>query len=203
MRWQPLDDSLTIRATWGEGFRQPTLAELNGSLGEGTSNVSDPVKGETITELPTTFLPNPNLQPEDSRNFTAGIVYSPRYASGLTLIIDFFNIETQGLINPFANPSVAIARIESGNGLPGESTTRDPDGTLTQLTYVPFTNSGTQKVRGADFGLSYEVPTSYGTFRSTTQVTYLDSYLFSPLPGGTEHQLIGHAVGRLSQTTPI
>ena len=120
MRWQPLDDSLTIRATWGEGFRQPTLAELNGSLGEGTSNVSDPVKGETITELPTTFLPNPNLQPEDSRNFTAGVVYSPRYASGLTLIIDFFNIETQGLINPFANPSVAIARIESGNGLPGE-----------------------------------------------------------------------------------
>src|SRR5206468_1399448 len=28
MRWQPVDDLLTIRANWGEGFRQPTLAEL-------------------------------------------------------------------------------------------------------------------------------------------------------------------------------
>ena len=50
-------------------------------------------------------------------------------------------------------------------------------------------------MRGADFGLTYEVPTSYGTFRSTTQVTYLDSYQVFPLPGGTEHQLIGHVVG--------
>ena len=33
MRWQPLDDSLTIRATWGEGFRQPTLVELSAPLG--------------------------------------------------------------------------------------------------------------------------------------------------------------------------
>ena len=140
MRWQPLDDSLTIRATWGEGFRQPTLAELFAPLGLWhVANVFDPVKGEVITELPTTFLPNPNLQPEDSRNFTAGIVYSPKYVSGLTLSIDFFNIETQGWINPNPNPSVAIARIESGQGLPGESTTRDADGNLTQLTYVAFT----------------------------------------------------------------
>ena len=28
MRWQPFDDSLTIRATWGEGFREPSLFEL-------------------------------------------------------------------------------------------------------------------------------------------------------------------------------
>ena len=31
MKWQPLDDSLTIRSTWGEGFLQPTLYQLFGS----------------------------------------------------------------------------------------------------------------------------------------------------------------------------
>ena len=31
MRWQPFDDSLTIRSTWGEGFREPSLYELFGS----------------------------------------------------------------------------------------------------------------------------------------------------------------------------
>ena len=117
---------------------------------------------------------------------------------GLTVSIDFFNIETQGWVNPNPNPSVAIARIESGQGLPGESTTRDADGNLTQLTYVAFTNTGAQKVRGADFGLTYEVPTSYGIFRSTTQVTYLDTYQVSNLPGGTEHELVGHAVNGLN-----
>ncbi len=28
MRWQPFDDSLTFRATWGEGFKQPSLVNL-------------------------------------------------------------------------------------------------------------------------------------------------------------------------------
>ncbi len=26
LRWQPFDDSLTVRATWGEGYRLPTGA---------------------------------------------------------------------------------------------------------------------------------------------------------------------------------
>ena len=28
LRWQPFDDQLTIRATWGQGFREPSLEEL-------------------------------------------------------------------------------------------------------------------------------------------------------------------------------
>src|SRR5438105_7223585 len=30
MRWQPFDEQLTLRATWGEGFREPSLEELFG-----------------------------------------------------------------------------------------------------------------------------------------------------------------------------
>ena len=119
-------------------------------------DVFDPVKKEVVPQLATTFLPNPNLQPEDSRNFTAGIVYSPKFVPGLTLNIDIFNIETTGWINPMPDPTRAVARIESGHGLPGESTTRDAKGHLIQLTFISLQNSGTQKVRGADFGIVYE-----------------------------------------------
>src|ERR1051325_956968 len=28
IRWQPLDESITLRATWGKGFREPALEEL-------------------------------------------------------------------------------------------------------------------------------------------------------------------------------
>ncbi|HYK23446.1 MAG TPA: TonB-dependent receptor plug domain-containing protein, partial [Candidatus Acidoferrum sp.] len=30
IRWQPFDEQLTIRSTWGEGFLEPSLVELNG-----------------------------------------------------------------------------------------------------------------------------------------------------------------------------
>ena len=31
IRWQPFDEELTIRATWGEGFIEPSLAQLFGA----------------------------------------------------------------------------------------------------------------------------------------------------------------------------
>ena len=31
IRWQPFDEELTIRATWGEGFIEPSLAQLYGA----------------------------------------------------------------------------------------------------------------------------------------------------------------------------
>ena len=189
LRWQPMDDSLTIRATWGEGFRQPTIVELFAPPASGAQDTFDPIRREAISDLPTTFLPNPNLQPEDSRNFTVGAVYSPKAVPNLTLNLDLFNIETTGWINPNPDPSRAIERIESGHGLPGESVTRDADGHLVQLTYVSFENSGTQKVRGADFGFAFQLPTSAGAFRWNTLVTYLDSYQFSASPGLKEQEL--------------
>lgn len=191
MRWQPFDDSLTIRATWGEGFKQPTLVDLFAPPGNGVIDVFDPSRQEFVSELPVTFLSNPNVQPEDSRNFTAGFVYSPKYVPGLTLTLDLFNIETTGWINPDPDVTPIIARIESGHGLPGESLTRDANGHLTHLTYVSFANSGSQKVRGTDFGIAYELSTAIGIFRSTTQVTFLDSYQFAFNPGEKEVELRG------------
>ena len=41
LRWQPLDDSLTIRATWGKGFREPSLFELFSSPTSALSPVTD------------------------------------------------------------------------------------------------------------------------------------------------------------------
>ena len=47
VRWQPFDDSLTVRATWGEGFHEPSLIELFGIPIQGLLGpvVHDPVTG--------------------------------------------------------------------------------------------------------------------------------------------------------------
>ncbi|MDQ6764939.1 MAG: TonB-dependent receptor [Verrucomicrobiota bacterium] len=189
LRWQPFDDSLTVRATWGEGYRLPTLVELLAPPVLSFQNVFDPVTQNTFVDVPGQFLPNPQLQPEDSRNFTAGIVYSPKFAPGLTLSVDLFNIETTGAVNPIPDATRAVTRIESGNIFPGEFVTRDTNGNITFISQVAFENPGTQKARGLDIGVSYERQTSIGTFRSSTQVSFLDSFQFSPFPGQSELEL--------------
>ena len=188
LRWQPFDDSLTVRATWGEGFRVPSLTELNYPVFSDVQSFIDPAKKVPVGDVPTVFLPNPDLQPEHSRNFTAGVVYTPKFAPGLTLSIDLFDIETTGRVN-FSDPARTVTRIESGSAFPGESVVRDENDNLVSITQVSFINLGTQKARGADFSIAYELQTIVGTFRCTTLATYLDSFQVSFLPGQAEEEL--------------
>jgi iron complex outermembrane receptor protein len=187
LRWQPLDDSLTFRATWGEGYKQPTLVQLFAPVLSGQIDVFDPVNAAFVPAVTATLVPNPNLQPEDSRNVSAGIVYSPKFVPGLTVTLDMFGIETTGWVT-IPNPSDVIARVGAGHPLPLEAVTRDANGNLTSFT-ATFVNTGTQKARGADLGVAYQIQTSFGTFTSTTQTTFLDSFQFSPTPVEAEREL--------------
>jgi iron complex outermembrane recepter protein len=188
--WQPFDDSLTVRATWGEGFRVPSLTELNFPVYSAPQSFRDPVKKVDVVDVPTVFLPNPDLQPEHSRNFTAGVVYTPKFAPGLTVSIDLFNIEMNGrVLDATSDPARTVTRIESGNAFPGESVVRDENRNLVSITQVSFINLGAQKARGADFSIAYELQTIVGTFRSTILATYLDSFQVSFFPGEAEEEL--------------
>jgi iron complex outermembrane recepter protein len=187
VRWQPFDDSLTVRATWGEGFHEPSLIELFGIPIQGFTFVHDPVTNTDIFEVPFITRSNPNLQPEDSRNFTAGIVYTPKYVPGLTLTIDLYDIESTGrtVIPDFQN---VVNRSVTGNLLPGEAIIRNADDEIILLENA-FQNAGSQKARGVDFGLSYQVESRFGTVTWLTQATYLDSFQFAQLAGEPEKEL--------------
>jgi outer membrane receptor protein involved in Fe transport len=181
VRWQPFDDSLTVRATWGEGFHEPSLIESFGIPIQGLTDVHDPVTNTDVSDVPFIIRSNPNLQPEDSRNFTAGIVYTPKFVPGLTLTIDLYDIESIGRAT-IPDIQNVIVRSVTGNSLPGEAVIRDPKtGEITRVE-LAFQNAGSQKARGVDFGLSYQVQTQFGTVTWLTQATYLDSFLFAQLP---------------------
>ena len=105
LRWRPLT-SLLVRASWGTGFRAPTLYDLHQPPNTGGGDgISDPAR------CPVTGLPddcdvfffdvieggNPNLRPETSTQWNAGIVWEP--ARGLTLGVDYWNIEKKDVIS--------------------------------------------------------------------------------------------------------
>ena len=171
MRWQPFDEQLTLRATWGEGFREPSLEELFGSPVSTLEVTHDPLKGGLLeSETNTLITSNPNLQPEDSRSFSGGFVYSPKYAPGLNISVDFWDIERTGVV------TAPLAQQVLDGTAPG-IVERDAGGFITRIT-LANENLGSQEARGFDFGLYYQRPTQWGTFTSQTQVTYLDEFLF-------------------------
>ena len=177
MRWQPFDEQLTLRATWGEGFREPSLEELFGSPLSTLEPSHDPMNGGVFEpETNTLITSNPNLQPEDSRSFSGGFVYSPKYVPGLNLSVDFWDIERTGVVSaPLADQ--VLQRELTGTLLPGEKVERDIGGNITRI-LIRNQNIGNQEARGVDLGLYYQRPTPWGTFTSQTQVTYLDEFIF-------------------------
>ena len=93
VRWQPFDEQLTLRATWGQGFREPTLEELFAAPISGLKLSHDPQNGGAF-EPETNFLvlSNKNLKPEDSETYSAGFVWTPKYVPGLTYSVDAWGV---------------------------------------------------------------------------------------------------------------
>lgn len=105
------------------------------------------------------------------------------------MTIDLYDIESKGRV---AVPDLqnGINRSVTGQLLPLERVTRDANGNIVSIEEA-FQNSGSQKARGIDFGIQYQVETRVGIFTWLTQASYLDSFQFSQLPGETERELRG------------
>lgn len=174
LRWQRWDETFTVRSTWGEGFREPSLFELHVSPQTFFRALVDPVTGNFDSETPIVLKSNPDLQPEDSRNFTAGIVYSPRFVPGLTITADLFDIERQDVVRA-PDPAAVLQREAQAKLLPGEEVLRDASGAITEI-IAPYENNGGETARGIDFGLQYQLQTSFGTFTSQSDATWLESF---------------------------
>ena len=232
IRWQPLDETLTLRATIGKGFREPSLIELFASPVSGLSAATDslpgpneggfrpdlggpatPVRIDPVTGLaapdgsgianPARFEPeqpvvvtsSPALTPEDSVSFSSGIVYTPKYVPGLTLSIDVWDIEESGLVQQSLVSDVLQRELNglagTGPGLnPGEIVERDSSGNIQRI-FTPFINSGNTTANGIDFGVQYAYPTSWGTFTSYTNVSWLNSYQSATAPGASQTEFAG------------
>jgi iron complex outermembrane receptor protein len=190
LRWQPMDDTLTVRFTWGKGFREPSLEELYSAPISDIQPSHDPKNGGAFEPETTTLIQStPDLQPEDSESFSGGIVWTPKFVPGLTLSTDLWQIERTGVVQS-AFLDAVLAREVAGTLLPGESVERLPDGTITRI-IVSNRNEASQKANGVDFGMQYQYPSTFGTFTSITQLTYLNSFEVQRVEGGVTEQLAG------------
>ncbi|HJW38783.1 MAG TPA: TonB-dependent receptor plug domain-containing protein [Candidatus Udaeobacter sp.] len=127
IRWQPFDEQLTLRSTWGEGFLEPSMVQLYGPkrfllapIGGTTcapvavfgpcGSERNPAVDVTNPEETVEQLPNKNLHPEHDRTWTAGLVYTPKWIPSkygtLTLTIDFWDVERTGVAMFFSPTAI-------------------------------------------------------------------------------------------------
>jgi iron complex outermembrane recepter protein len=212
VRWQPFDEQLTIRSTWGEGFLEPSMLQLFGPtvFALGPARFVGFAPGSTTpqdTSNPETTIvetPNRNLSPEHDRTWTGGLVYTPKWIpqkyGSLTLTVDLWDVERTGVI-VFLSPQQVIAGFNAGV-VPGfvspakppptgSAVLFDPSGNFNGV-QSPFSNGGRENARGVDLGLQYQLETGIGTWTWLTRVSYLDQFVFQ-FPGQRAYQVAGRA----------
>ena len=122
LRYQPIAD-VTLRASWGQSFRSPFPADLFSPTLEDFPVVFDPVQGNTLQPpLGVWNRGNPNLQPEKTDAYSAGVVWTPKFLPGFTMTVDWYQLFTTDLIvsgNDFAQVLLTTNVIDPdgcGNG---------------------------------------------------------------------------------------
>lgn len=177
LRLALLDDSLILRASYGESFRSPGLVSLTAPVTTTNSTVNtiyDPVRGGNF---PFTFIGggNPNLKPEKGENYNVGVIFTPKAFSRLTLKADYWDIRLNDVI---VTPNIQ----DLYNGIsPVGSITRDAN--LYPTFDVRVTNGGEIAANGIDLGASYHWDTDhFGRFAFDGTATYTTRFerIFGP-----------------------
>jgi len=183
VKYNPIQQ-LALRGTYSTGFRAPGPYESGNSATNGFTSVVDPVRCP-ITDSPADCgsgnvgviaIGNPNLQPEKSTSWTAGLVWEPM--PGLSGTVDYWNIQTKQVINgadaqlvvnnPSAFPNALILRDNSTAlpGIPGS-------GTLLAVA-TPFLNDYKQSTDGVDVSARYRMDLKdYGAFTPSFEWTHV------------------------------
>jgi iron complex outermembrane receptor protein len=219
VRWQPFDESLTIRSTWGEGFLEPSLAQLFGPVifGLGPAHftgfapvakfgpqgsATNPLQDFSVPELTVEELPNKALSPEHDKTWTGGLVYTPKWIpqqyGTLTLTVDLWDVERSGVAMALS-PQTIIA-LYNGGTVPGIVSPQAPQiGQVAALfssegefngVASPYLNGGRMRANGVDLGLQYQLQTGFGTWTWLTRTTYLNEFVVN-FPGARPYQVAG------------
>jgi iron complex outermembrane receptor protein len=189
-RYQPLQQVL-LRASYGRGFREAALPELNNPQTLGTSATFTDPKTGTNGQFNVLTGGNPNLKPEKSEQTSVGIVIDP--IPGASIAIDYWKINVNNLVTTL-NPEFIVEQAET-NPLYAGLVQRDSAGNITQITSTNL-NAGGLKTAGVDVDARWTIAktANYGTFGTRLNGTYTTKYDMT-LPDGTVQQSVARTIG--------
>jgi iron complex outermembrane recepter protein len=197
VRWQPLD-VLTLRASWGQGFRAPSLDIVTAKPAFGAASITHAptciafgLSPTCTTQVTTYSIANPNVSSEQSEQFSAGIVWDA--FDWLNMSLDYYNIEITDQLAFIGVGTVlgcitgtisicpsGISTFPTGTTVPnaalGLGITFGPNGEI-QNAQTGTANLGFIETDGFDFNLRTQFDLgTMGGMRNQLQITNPRSY---------------------------
>ena len=185
LSWYPVE-WLQFRAAYSEGFRAPNLTQTNIPAITVVNTVNDPVTGNSVG-VEERRQGNPNLKPEESENFTYGIVVTP--TDNLTITADYWEIEQDGVVGLLnADNAVLLDSILRAQGSSFARLERDPLTNEPTVFNDTFQNQELREIEGVDVSVQYSLDNDLGSFDFKVNGAYLAK--FDQTPGAEQQQII-------------
>lgn len=180
-------EQLLLRASWGTGFKAPSLSQLNQDPSEGYYDVTDfpscYLANQTVclknVNIPVFINRNPELKPEESESFNFGVVWD--ITDNLNMTVDYWKLDTDNLIDTVSPgfllellaeswkvaDAVGLARPTIGDIYPGTSTEYVGSGDQSRLLSMQNRNInfGTDSREGIDANIAATFDTEIGEFK--------------------------------------
>ena len=146
-------ESVTFRGTYSRDIRAPNINELFRGQSLNFPNLIDPENPGAAGLTRVRVGGNPDLQEERSTTITAGFVLQPAYIEGLSLSVDWYDIEIEDAVGSIEAQAI-LDRCFAGDQTLCAQIERDPSGALTQVNGT-ILNLGFLETSGIDFELLY------------------------------------------------
>jgi outer membrane receptor protein involved in Fe transport len=219
--WAPTND-FRLRASYSRAVRAPNIGELFAPQSVALDGSTDPCSGATpkgtqaqcvlagvsaaqyghigansASQYNGFLGGNPNLTPEQSDTYSAGIVITPRFISNLSMSFDYFNIKLKDTIGAIGADTIINNCINTGDPVFCNAIHRDPNGSLfrTQAGFITDTNVnfGSLTTRGVDAKVNYRYSMeNFGSLIFNLEGTRLINLGTQPLTGGPAYDCAGY-----------
>ena len=205
--WEPVQ-GVRLRGTLSRAIRAPNIFEAFRPTEGQTTNITDPCAQAqlalnpnrtvncTTLGRPAGFTPingglgisftvsgNPNLTPEVSNSWTAGVALEPAFIPGLQITADWFNITIDDAISFLSGQEIANNCVDRAGGpdpalcslLVRDSSTGPNRFAITGGTST-FVNTSKLESSGLDLQVFYARPLGAGRLSTNLSFTYLHRY---------------------------
>ncbi|SHH27601.1 TonB-dependent receptor [Ferrimonas marina] len=184
LTWR-VNEEVMLRGVASTAFRAPSISELYaGNVGsfdylvDPCSGVSHndgsvlaqqcasigwgdhaPVEYEQVdSQIEVIWNTDGDLQPEEANTYTAGFVYSPAYADGFSMTVDYWRFEVENAITRIDRQAYLNACYMGGDAGACDTlniTRNHITGEIMEF-YAPLVNAGYQETDGIDINFQYD-----------------------------------------------
>lgn len=161
---------ISLRGTYGKSFQAPSLRSVYGTSSSSLNGIVFP--GINAVSTKAVVAPNPDLEPQKSTSWTAGLEVKP--VDGLRLSADYYSIDFKDLVG--LESAQLIINDYIATGANADRLVFDPTGSALVTVYLKNINASSEKTAGWDFNANYAMDTGIGHFSFNAAGTLLSRF---------------------------